>query len=81
METLTATTKVSDAGTVTLPAPHGLKGSTVRVDYSIAPQQTTEPLDDKGWPIDFFEKYAGCITDPRFERLPQGEAEPIPPLA
>jgi hypothetical protein len=79
METLITTTKVSENGTVTLPAPASMKGKRVKIQYSFQPEEPDVPRDDKGWPIGFFEYLkANPITDPAFKRYPQGEAEPPP---
>ena len=34
------------------------------------PEQTTE-TDEKGWPVGFFEKTAGCLADDPIKRWPQ----------
>jgi hypothetical protein len=77
METVTATAKVSDDGTLTLSVPPTFNGATVEVQIK-KKDPITEPLDEKGWPVGFFEKYVGCIKDPKFKRQPQPEADPPP---
>ena len=42
--------------------------------------ETKPAVDKNGWPIGFFERFAGCIGDPSFERPPQGEYEIREPL-
>jgi hypothetical protein len=32
-------------------------------------------VDANGWPLDFFEKTAGCLADDPVERAPQGDYE------
>ena len=39
------------------------------------PQDASEPVDEYGWPIGFFEATAGCLADDPIERAPQGEYE------
>jgi hypothetical protein len=77
METLSATAKVSEDGTLTLSVPDPFKGATVHVE--ISKPDPDVPRDARGWPIGFFAKYVGCITDPKFKQHPQPEADP-PPL-
>lgn len=79
METLVVKTKVSEAGKITVPAPGNLVGEEVEVRYSVMATKPSEPVDEHGWPIGFWEKLAADpITDPAFKRYPQPEADPPP---
>jgi hypothetical protein len=80
METLIATTQVSDDGKLVLKAPESFNGAKVRVKYSLQKEEDDDvPRDKNGWPIGFWESIAADpITDPNFKRYPQGEAEPPP---
>jgi hypothetical protein len=79
METLIVTTKVSEDGKVTLPAPATIPGTEVEVRYTVKAKQPGEAVDEYGWPIGFWEELAADpITDPAFRRYPQPEADPPP---
>jgi hypothetical protein len=79
METLTASAKVSEDATVTLPVPPTMRGKRVKVQYSLENEEADIPRDANGWPIGFFEYFKeNPITDPAFKRYPQGEADPPP---
>lgn len=77
MDTMIATTKVSDDGTLTVSVPPAFKGATVEVRVRRT-NETGGPVDERGWPVGFFEKYVGCIKDPKFKQHPQPEADPPP---
>jgi hypothetical protein len=78
METLTAETKISGNGQLTLSMPDAFKGASVIV--TVQKKEDPDQRDALGWPVGFFETFVGCITDETFKRLPQGEADPIPSL-
>jgi hypothetical protein len=80
METLIVTTKVADDGKITIPAPGSHCGDDVEVYYQLKKLNKDEPVDKFGWPIGFWDKVYGSITDPKFERPPQGELPPVPNL-
>jgi hypothetical protein len=80
MERLTATTKVPDDGALEVSVPSTYKGATVEVTVAIKDKPDLGPRDANGWPIGFFEKFVGCIQDPKFVRPPQGVMEPVPPF-
>lgn len=45
---------------------------------SLDDMETARPdsaVDANGWPLDFFERTAGCLADDPVERAPQGEYE------
>jgi hypothetical protein len=48
------------------------------VEVRIKRKDDMATVDERGWPIGFFEKYVGCIKDPKFMRHPQPEADPPP---
>jgi hypothetical protein len=79
VETVIATTKVSDDGKMTVKVPEAFNGQLVDVVISIKSKPPEEACDKNGWPIGFWEKLAANpITDPAFKRYPQPEADPPP---
>lgn len=52
------------------------------VEFLLAKQRRkqTDHAEANGWPEGFFEHVAGSITDPTFERPPQGDSETRLPL-
>ena len=80
METLIATTRVSEDGALKMEVPPAYNGATVEVTVAIKERAEATATDANGWPVGFFETYVGCIEDPKFVRPPQGVMEPVPPF-
>jgi hypothetical protein len=76
METLTARGKVSDDAKLVLDLPNAFKGATVEVEYSV--KRVPDKFADKKELERFVDSVYGSITDPTFERPPQGEMPPAP---
>ncbi len=78
------TTQVGADGVLTLRVPLGPAGAnhvvrvTVETVEGPAPS-TVPPADWEGW-LQFLERTGGTISDPTFERPPQGEYEEREPL-
>lgn len=76
MITFTQTVTVADDGSLRMNAPAQLRGKTVEAVLVAQPiRELSEETDANGYPLGFFEKVAGSITDPTFQRHPQGEYE------
>ena len=68
-----------ERGQIVLDTPPALPEG-VRLHIRITVEKKEEAVDENGWPVGFFERFAGCIDDPAFERPPQGEYETREPL-
>lgn len=78
------TTQVGADGVLTLRVPLGLADANhlvrITVETVEGPALQTAPPDDRdGW-LQFLERTGGTISDPTFERPPQGEYEEREPL-
>ena len=61
-------------GQVVFDSPPSLpEGARLRIRIMV--EREKPAVDENGWPAGFFERFAGCIDDPTFERPPQGEYE------
>jgi hypothetical protein len=69
---LSATATASEDGKLTLPVPDEFKGMEVQVSYYLKTKYRG-PVDKRGWPVGFFEEFAGSIRDPKFRRYPPEE--------
>lgn len=76
METVTAEVEISKEGHLIFEAPDSFKGASAVL--TLTKKEPSEPVDENGWPIGFWDRFYGCIKDDTFRRLPQGEAEPLP---
>jgi len=76
-ETLVVWAKVSPDAKLVLDVPDSFKGKMVSVRCTLTDDPEV-PRDKKGWPIGFWDSVYGSITDPTFERPPQGEMPPAP---
>ncbi len=76
MRAIETTATVTENGvlTITVPpdVPPGRHADVVIIDE--APIER-KPLDERGWPISFFERTAGALVDTPLERGDQGEYE------
>ena len=76
------TTQVGDNGvlTLTMPLNKDDANKTVRVTVETVEESVPSlPMDRDSW-LRFIERTAGSITDPSFERQPQGDYEERDPL-
>ena len=73
MQTIHLTAKADADGVLRLNVPVGIEG-----EYEVTVSQKPHPveLDERGWPIGYFEATCGVIDDPAFMRYPQGELPP-----
>ena len=77
METITARTKISEDGQLTVTVPPLLRGA--EVDVVVVVQKTASGSSEaSGWPPGFFDRVCGSIRDENFKRWPQGTPE-LPP--
>jgi hypothetical protein len=76
MRTIETTATVTENGVLTINLPHDVPPGkhAVVVVIDEAPIER-EPLDERGWPVGFFERTAGALADTPLERGDQGEYE------
>ena len=75
MQTIRVSEKTRKDGTLLLRIPLGKPEAEFEVVVVVQPKEgSTAPLtpEERGWPPGYFD-LAGSITDPTFERPPQGE--------
>jgi len=80
METLRLTRRATSDETLIIPIPESLRDKDLEVLVVLQPVSPSEPagveeLDERGWPIGFFEETYGSLADDPIERLLQGELE------
>ena len=78
METITARTKISEDGRLTVTVPPPLRGAEVDVVVVVQKTGANGASETSGWPPGFFDRVCGSIRDENFKRWPQGTAEPLP---
>lgn len=78
METITARTKISDDGRLTVAVPTAFHGAEVEVVVVVQKAVANGASESLGWPPGFFERVCGSITDDNFKRWPQGTPDPPP---
>jgi len=77
METVHLRAHTTADGRLLLDLPASMKDSDVEVTVTLQPKDDV-PRDAKGWPIGFWERYAGAFPDfPDIEDEPAEDVEPI----
>lgn len=80
METIVLKQRAGKNGTLTILVPKRLRDRELEVVVVLQPVSALEPtegevLDERGWPLGFFEETYGSLADDPLERPPQGELE------
>ena len=78
METLSARTRISDDARLVVEVPMALRGAEVEVVVVLQKAPSATPSESLGWPLGFFDRVCGSITDENFKRWPQGSPDPPP---
>jgi hypothetical protein len=79
VETIVLKQRPDADGTLTISVPAALRDKELEILVVLqpvaTPDQKSENLDERGWPIGFFEETYGSLADDLIERLPQGVLE------
>lgn len=79
METIKVKARIGTDGILKLEVPTGLAEGDVEV---VLVMHTDKPqsVDDKGWPLEYFERTYGALADDPIERPPQPPLEDRDPV-
>jgi hypothetical protein len=79
VETIVLKQRPAADGTLTISIPVTLRDKELEILVVMQPVTTSDPisenLDERGWPVGFFEETYGSLSDDLLERLPQGDLE------
>jgi hypothetical protein len=67
-------------GHVKLDVKTDLPSTEADVTVIVEPVKEDEAVDEKGWPIGFFERFAGALADNPIQRWPEGDFEKRKPF-
>lgn len=74
MKRMVLRSKIDDDGVLRMVLPVGQAEAAKEVQVTVEPLPPTKPITQEAW-AGWVKSMAGCISDPTFERGPQGEFE------